>query len=360
MLANDGGDTDHALRFVQFDVSNSSAELDQCSTGGGCIFSLPPTTHPQGCPNGTPGGGSIRFWYFGDTPLCSSDSTSCGCGHFLEQRLDGARPKVISSTYYFTDPANLGENLNAQRVLPGDGTPLKIGEITVRLPAVDGTYTLDMMNAGQSNPDLGGADVRWGFGTNINGEPLTTWRAGSGLSGGTIDLTVGTGPSCPNFVSAAPACDASLSKLSTNVVRITYGGAIPDPTGCAGVEIVALDASGADAGPNLAGSFTCSADGPNTLRIEENGSVLANETWYRVTFCNTTVTYAAVKGNANQDGLTDFGDLSFMFANQTGSAADDDPNDVNSDGLVDFGDLSAAFSVNGSSKPARPAIAVCP
>ena len=131
---------------------------------------------------------------------------------------------------------------------------------------------------------------------------------------------------------------------------MTFDGAIPDPTGCAGVEIFEIDQDGNDVGANLAPSFTCSADGSDTLRVEESGTILENEKWYRVSFCEATVTYASVKGNANQDGFTDFGDLSFIFANQSGAAA----------GFVDFGDLSAAFSFQGSTRPARPSSPNCP
>lgn len=363
LLTQDGGGADSALRFIQVDLSNSSPELFPCQNDG-CIS--PPTTHPQACPNGAPGAGTVFFWEFGGVPLCDGDSTSCACGHFLEQRLNGPRPRVMSSTYYFTDPGNLGQNTNAQRVLRADQTPLLIGTLFVQTPSTAGTYTLDLMNAGETNPDLGGADVRFGFGVNINGQALTSWRAGSGLSGGTLDLCVGTpeqcgGDPCPNFVSATPACDSSLPRSEGNVMRINYDGPVP-PEGCSGLEIVELDAAGADAGPNLAGSFTCSTDGPNTLHLAENGTAMANGTWYRVTSCGTTVVYRSLKGDANNDGINDFGDLSFIFvSNNQPPVGDGDPNDINNDGLIDFGDLSAAFSFSATQTAGpRPSGPACP
>lgn len=368
MLTNDGADTaDHALRFLQFDLNNTDPALFDCTNAalGGCVTAF--ATHVLACANGVPGAASGTVWIFdfSDTPLCAGDPASCGCGHFMEQLLNGPRTNVVSSTYYFTDPADLGQNLNAQRILPGNGTSLKIGELLVRIPAAAGTYTLDVMNAvangGPTNPDLGGADVRWGFGTNINGEPLTTWRSGSGLTGGTLDLVVG-GPTCPNFVSATPACDSSLPRTQDNVARIAYDGAIPDPTGCVGVEIFAIDAAGNDVGGDLSGGFSCSADGPNTLRMQENGTVLTNTNWYRVSFCGTTVVYSVLWGDANNDGINDTGDLSFVFAKaNTPPVGDDDPHDINNDGIIDTGDLSAGFAfVNLSVSGTRPSAPPCP
>jgi hypothetical protein len=57
---------------------------------------------------------------------------------------------------------------------------VKVAQVRVELPTEAGQYTLDAINAAVTNPDLGGADIRFGFGVDVtggDGVALTTWRA---------------------------------------------------------------------------------------------------------------------------------------------------------------------------------------
>lgn len=163
----------------------------------------------------------------------------------------------------------------------------------------------------------------------------------------------------PILVDTAPVCDGTLTRLSNNVIRLTFDGAVTLP---AGIEVFELDAAGSTVGVDQSGNFLYSLESGNTvLRMEENGAVLNNPTWYTLRntggwsgVSNFTVVYNAMPGNANADGFTDFGDLSAIFPNFTFAPADDDPFNINADGFVDKADLSASFAFYGAAKPDRP------
>ncbi len=158
-----------------------------------------------------------------------------------------------------------------------------------------------------------------------------------------------------------PPCDNVLPRFTNNVLRLTFGGAISQPA-AGEVEIRELQAAGGF-GSDLSSQFIFAVEGTDVLRIEENGDVLVDGAWYGITntmgswpgVADFQVDYVVVVGDVSNDGFNDFSDLSAIFANQTGAAADDDPYDINADGFVDFSDLSAAFGFNGSFDPGKPA-----
>ena len=157
----------------------------------------------------------------------------------------------------------------------------------------------------------------------------------------------------------APPCDNVLPRFTNNVLRLTFGGTISQPA-AGEVEIRELQA-GPATGADLSSQFIFTVEGTDVLRIEENGDVLADGKWYGIMntgswsgVANFEVDYAVVVGDVSNDGFNDFSDLSAIFANQTGAAADDDPYDINADGFVDFSDLSAALGFNGSFDPGKP------
>lgn len=96
-----------------------------------------------------------------------------------------------------------------------------------------------------------------------------------------------------------------------------------------------------------------------------NLTVLNNATWYAIR--NATwacvepfeVTYAAVRGDADNTGVTDNADMSYIFAHQTGAADDDDRSDINVDTFVDFADISDAYAYIGSTAPLKPTGHTC-
>ncbi len=363
MLANDGGDTDHSLRFIQLDFSNSSPAMLDCTDPlTGCLS--PSAVHNPGCPSGVANSGVVRFWSFDGTPLCDGAPGSCGCGHFLEDDIGGTRPNVLSSTYYFTDPINLGENTNAQRVLLGDGTPLKIGTMFVNLPPADGTYTLDVMGTA-TNPDLGGADVRWGFGTNVNGEALTTWRNGSGLSGGALEICVGAVCGCAptaSLVSADPLDQKSLWRSAKNIIRLQMSGAIADPTAPGEVKIQEL-LDGGLFGADLSAGFSMTVEPGNILKIRDNAANLAHRTWYAVRVENDCdwdgvsafeVQYVVQVGDADGNRFVTPVDVGQVNASPVGAVADNSRFDIDGNGFRTAGDVGTANAGQGALPP-KPA-----
>jgi hypothetical protein len=157
-----------------------------------------------------------------------------------------------------------------------------------------------------------------------------------------------------------PVCDATLPKFQNNTARLTFAGPLGGRPTPGQVLIQQLLPSGGF-GADLSTSFSFTVEPGNILRIQDNGNSLQNGRWYAVR--NTggwtgvgafEVDYAVVVGDADNTGLSDFADLSFIFGNLTGAAADDDRNDVNADGFVDFADISDAFGFNGSFAPLKP------
>lgn len=150
---------DQLLRYAQFDFTATDPLLSPAL----------PVTFP-----------SVKFW--------STDDTC----HYIEDDLAGARPNVVSMAYYFADPLVLGPNPTDQLGLPGDGTSMKIGDLQITCPETVGTYDLDVMNAGQADADVGGADIRFGFELVTGVDVLTTWRANTGeLTGGSYAVICG-------------------------------------------------------------------------------------------------------------------------------------------------------------------------
>ena len=208
-MAQELGGADRDLRFVQLDFNASNPDA--------ALY----VTRTHDLPFGT----DVRFWKFYGTPDCpvpepeDQDAATCGGGHYIEDSMGGARAKVLSTAYYFTDPGNLALNTDAQRRLLADGSPLKLGEFVAQMPMADGCYDIDALNAGEGNPDIGGADVRFGFGTDVGGVPITVWRANTGeITGSALNMCVGEPPSC-SLVSAVPADQQTLWRSQKNIAR---------------------------------------------------------------------------------------------------------------------------------------------
>ena len=350
MLRQDPTDGDHSLRFIQFDFNTTAPELTL----------IPLTIHRlTNSPN-------IRFWNFvGVTNCVNSTDAACGSGHFLEDVLNGPRGRILSATYYFTDPLDLGENTTAQRILPGNGDAVKVGVMRVRMPTQDGVFMLDVVNATETNPDVGGVDVRWGFGFDVNGEPLTTWRANTGeITGGTLTFCVGNPPGdpCPDLLvnlvpPAAPPCNTSLTRTQNNVIKLTFEGVIPDPVIAGQVEIRRLLPNGALDPTDLSDQFTFSVVGGNVLRIDETGDVLSNETWYAVLNSGNLlgvapfkVDYRVVYGDVDDTGLTTGTDANDIWQNRT-SPPLDSKYDIDGNGFITGTDANDAWGFRNSTAP---------
>ncbi len=175
------GGSDQNLRMIEFDTQATNSLLAIAM----------PLTHNRGTP--APGD-DIHFCHFGSRPNCASTPSTCGSDHYIESHLSAGpvdtRVNVLSMAFHALSP-----NPN-QIVLPGGGSPVTVGKLTVTLPSNSGSYTLDLMNAGDMDSNRG-ARVDFGF------DPHTTWRARdaapNNLIGGTLTFVVCSGPPCEQW-----------------------------------------------------------------------------------------------------------------------------------------------------------------
>jgi hypothetical protein len=215
-------------------------------------------------------------------------------------------------------------------------------------PVVEGEYHLRILTGSV-------------FGNQIKfGEDAVPFWATEAFGEGTLTelvITVGCGI---DLASSIYGCDATLPRFQKNTIRLTFTDPITLPPAGA-IEIRQLLAGDFGA-TNHASSFLMSIESGNTLKLVENGNILTNGVWYAVMYrgsdwtgvCNFERDYAKVAGDADNTGINDFADLSFIFGNQTGAAGDTDRSDVNGDTFVDFADISDAFGFNGSFAAAKP------
>lgn len=151
-------------------------------------------------------------------------------------------------------------------------------------------------------------------------------------------------------------CDASLSRFGNNVLRLTFESELKTAPVHGEIEIHEL-LEGGLFGPDISAQFVFSIEDGNVLKIVEPGQVFTNESWYAVMntggWCDAEdfeVDYAVVYGDANNDHVTGFTDLSAINASMSDPIDTEDNNrfDINTDGQVSFTDLSAANEFNGS------------
>jgi hypothetical protein len=121
--------------------------------------------------------------------------------------------------------------------------------------------------------------------------------------------------------------------------------------------------AGDDLGSQL--SFATELDDqghPRILRIHDNSGLFQHRKWYRIVNNGTwpgvasfELDYSVVAGDANNDGMTQFSDLSTIYAAiPTFHAAPTDRNDINGDGTVNFADLSMANTYIPTVAPRNP------
>ncbi len=186
----------------------------------------------------------------------------------------------------------------------------------------------------------------------------------------------------PTLIDTTYGCDDSLPRIGHHVLRYFFDLPIPLPVP-GEIEIRELLPAGAVGAVDLSELFDFTVEGDSVLRIVEDGcrggtcdfalfdarcldgpdvgqpcgQVLENEKWYAVmnngTWCAAAefkVDYAVVHGDANNDLVTAFADLStinvnLMPLNQT---PDDSRFDITTTGGISFADLSSTFAKNGS------------
>ncbi len=166
------GGSDQNIRMIEFDTQTTNSLLTLAM----------PLTHNRGTPAPAD---DINFWFFGSRPNCVSTPSTCGSDHYIDDDLPAGpvdtRVNVLSMAFHALSP-----NQN-QIVLPGGGTPVTVGKLQVTLPALAGSYTLNLMNKNDLGADRG-ARLDFGF------DPHTTWRARdvapNNLTGGTLTFEV--------------------------------------------------------------------------------------------------------------------------------------------------------------------------
>ncbi len=139
------------------------ATLDTRASDPGFTLTTP-LMHPNG----------IEFWDFGSTPFCQASPAACGVGYVI----------FLFAPNYNMTYTGLTENLDAQVIIPADGSSVRIAVMEVEVPPASGTYVLDVMNFASPNTSQT-AKIIFDFFT------PTTWTAITGeLTGGTLDMVV--------------------------------------------------------------------------------------------------------------------------------------------------------------------------
>ncbi len=157
------GPASFRVRLLTLDMNNSSPGIGISGA----------STHP-----GTDVG-DIFFWDFGSTPTCSGDPAACGDLWFIDSDLGD---KVANITY-----TGLTTSSSRQITLT-QAAAKRVGVMTITLPAVQGEYLLDVLNAGEQDPNKGGA-LTYGFGTTP--DPRVDLRAFTGgMTGGQARFVV--------------------------------------------------------------------------------------------------------------------------------------------------------------------------
>lgn len=187
--------------------------------------------------------------------------------------------------------------------------------------------------------------------------------AASSLANAGFSFTLCGGCGNAHLLESKYACDSSLSRAGDNILRFTFDTDLTGGPPAPGELLIRELLDGGAFGPDISANFVFSIEGGNTLKIEEPGQVFSNETWYAVMntgdWCDAEtfqVDYAVVYGDANNDRVTSFGDLSAInaLASDPADTPDNSRFDINTDGQVSFADLSAANSFNGSSALNKP------
>ncbi len=188
----------------------------------------------------------------------------------------------------------------------------------------------------------------------------TFWAVDAGEQGTiqNMSMTVEECPVVAAFVSSTPDCDSTLPRTANNIIQLQFGSPITAPAP-GEIEIRELLPGGELGAVDLSGSFTPTVEGGNVLKLEENGSILSNQTWYAIV--NTgdwgcvapfKRDYAVVYGDVDGNGETDVIDAAGVLGERADPAPDGSRFDVDGNGAVDV--IDAATGVLGNRGSAAP------
>ena len=226
------------------------------------------------------------------------------------------------------------------------GTPVVLATGSVTAPMIEGTYNVSLANPFASV-------LMENMGSYYRVEAAT---ASVGASGSfQIDVV-----STPSLISSDPIADGTLPKTQNNVIKLVFSAPITMPGGNP-LAIVEL----ADPNSDLTGSFTYTAD-PNdtgdptgaTLKATENGTLLTNLTWYRITpdasfdVASFTLDACTLQGDCNESARVTTADYSCVKAalGQRGDVRAD----LNGSARVTTADYSVVKSTLGARSPTKP------
>ena len=321
-------DTGHlGLALAGFNLVYSGGDLAQANTpsvvpepAGTCVSAMGHFVKPFGITNPAGYSGTI----------IGGDLVQVGGGQNTIKNVDSADFPTGSVV---TGVAQIG----------GCGPAILVtGSLTIPAGATDGqvfTLTSTELFANVIAPGQTGAEEFW-----------ATIEANEGTS---TPLTMTVTPICVAMASMAssfPAADTRLWRNTKNRVRITFSTTVGEPNP-GDIQIRELLDEG-EFGSDLSGSFTATVDGAE-LVLTDNASTLENRKWYRVSGTWPCVEAFALDflvqmGDANNDGFTNFTDLSAINPSiPTFPAGLNETNirgDVNGDGFINFTDLSVANS----------------
>jgi len=156
----------------------------------------------------------------------------------------------------------------------------------------------------------------------------------------------------PALLSSTPPVDGTLAKTQNNVITLTFDSVLPWPGD------VALDVAPIGGGSNVGDSFPCSVEGGDTLKAIEDGAVLTDQTWYRVTpaagfsVSPFVVDLCVLQGDANGTGRVTTADYSEVKAHM--GEYTDAPYDLNGSGRITTADYSIVKANMASRAPAKP------
>ncbi len=153
------------VRLMQFDLSDSDAALGISTVDHHLTADI----------------GPVPFWDFSGSTTCANDEASCGTNYFIDGSI--AADDILNITYTgLTTSGSFMITLNQT-------TAKRVGELSITLPTDPGTYTLDVLNANETD-DNQGAELRHGFG--VTADPGSfTLRAETGeITGNALSFTV--------------------------------------------------------------------------------------------------------------------------------------------------------------------------
>ncbi|MGD2109663.1 MAG: hypothetical protein PVI86_09755 [Phycisphaerae bacterium] len=231
---------------------------------------------------------------------------------------------------------------------------LATGSLTA--PLENGTYTLGVANL---------------FGNVITSEEASYWAVEAFNPGSVESLSIQVGPQdTASVVSTTPTCDESLVRAANNCILITLSESIADSLPGAGDLLIQPLQAGGAYGADLSADFTYAAEGAGEiLRIDEDGDVLQNETWYAVRNVGGwsraaafEVHFRVVYGDVDNDGLTGGLDAGEIWGFRGPASGDCDKYDLDVDGTIGGLDAGEAWGNRGSTAPdaSKPDGHVCP